>query len=45
LAIVLFNPEMLGEKKYSPPFGMMKTPIEIDFNGSVGSSPIMLLVP
>jgi hypothetical protein len=45
LAIVLFNPEMLGEKKYSPPFGMMKTPIEIDFNGFKGSSPIMLLVP
>ena len=45
LAIVLCNPEMLGEKKYSPPFGMMKTPIGIDVNGFKGSSPIMLLVP
>ena len=45
LAMVLFNPDMLGAKKYSPPFGVIKTPIEIDFNGVVGSSPIMLLVP
>jgi hypothetical protein len=43
--MVFFNPFMLGEKKYSPPFGMMKTPIEREFNGLRGSSPIMLLVP
>ena len=45
LAMVLFNPDMLGEKKYSPPLGMMKTPIEMEVNGLRGSSPIMLLVP
>ena len=28
---------MLGEKKYFPPFRMMKTPIEIDLSGSMGS--------
>ena len=43
--MVFFNPCMLGEKKYSPPFGMMKTSIERDFDGLRGSSPIMLLVP
>ena len=43
--MVFFNPNMLGEKKYSPPLGMMKTPMEIEVKGLRGSSPIMFLVP
>ena len=45
MAIVFFNPDMLGEKKYSPPFGVMKTPKLVGFCGWRGSIPIMVLVP
>ena len=38
-AIVVFNPFKDGEKKYSPPRGMMNDGILIIFCGSRGSSP------
>lgn len=41
--MVLFNPSMLGAKKSSSPFGMTKTPIEVEVNGVEGSSPIIFL--
>ena len=44
-AIVLVNPDMLAEKKYSPPLGMMKIGKVRDSNGCLGSSPTMLLTP